>query len=556
MGMRVIPRNIRMARKLKYTGPYRAVRDLRCSTDEQGQGDYTTLDVQDADTKRYVEEKGYVDCGSVRSTVTGTTLKRPDWQKVYAMAQAGEIDVVVTTYRSRLGRGDACNAAELLLKDCGVRVEHVYQVFSDDSKGRTEKAVDGLVDGLYVEKVRETTTTMNGMFRDGFVVGHLSFGYAKRYNTPTGTWDGEGKKPLQHALTHPTNSLIVLHAFERLRDTREIARVNEYLNRVTDEQWSTTKTKALLRDESYCGVYSFGKRRKEDGLPVIVARSLFEDVQKILDGIEVKYTMDRTSVCQDYTYYLHQRVYCPFCECQYTNAAAKGGAVRYYVCNCDNKQRKICPIKRMNCNALHDSVLREIRRAADHHTVMLRVIAESGGWGKADDSLRSERNDLSLKKQSLEMRIKNYVKRIGEGKDSPAITAALDQCEAELGAVEQLFDGAEAAMNLTTIKRPTAAEIQAVWAEFLELWEEGTEAERKTLMARFVRRVEVTGKNKASLQIVGTIAGTPDVKFALQAKVGAVSATTTTFNPSSHDVPLFIPHGGKCRKKVPRPEQL
>ena len=511
-----------MPRKLKYQGPDRAIRDLRCSTDEQGQGDYTTLDVQDADTKRYVEEKGYVDCGSVRSTKTGTTLNRPDWKQIYPMAQAGEIDVVVTTYRSRLGRGDAGSAAELLLKDCGVRVEHVFQFFSDDSKGRTEKSVDGLIDGLYVEKVREsTTTTMNGMFRDGFVVGHLSFGYTKRFNTPTGTWDGEGKKPHQHALIHAINSLIVLHAFERLRDTREIARVNEYLNRVTDEQWSTTKTKALLRDESYCGVYTFGERRREDGLPVIVERSLFEEVQKILDGIEMRYTMDRTSACQDYTYYLHQRVYCPFCECQYTNAAAKGGAVRYYVCNCDNKQRKICPIKRMNSNALHDAVLGEIRRAADHHTVMHRIIAESGGWGKADESLRAERNDLSLKKQSLEMRIKNYVKRIGEGKDSPAITAALDQCEAELGSVEQLLAAADMTMDLATIKRPTAAEIQAVWAEFLELWKEATEAERKTLMARFVRRVEVTGKNKASLQIVGTIARTPDVKFALRAKMGA-----------------------------------
>lgn len=113
----------------------------------------------------------------------------------------------------------------------------------------------------------------------------------------------------------------------------------------------------------------------------------------------------------------------------------------------------------MNCNALYAAALREVRRAADHHTVMHRIIAESGGWGKAAASLRDERNDLILKKQSLEMRIKNYVKRIGDGKDSAAISSALDQCEAELGAVEQLLADADIAMDLTTIKRPTAAEI-------------------------------------------------------------------------------------------------
>ncbi len=119
------------------------------------------------------------------------------------------------------------------------------------------------------------------------------------------------------------------------------------------------------------------------------------------------------------------------------------------------------------------------------------------------------------------MRIKNYVKRIGEGKDSPAITAALDQCEAELSAVEQLLAAADIAMDLTTITRPTAAEIQGVWSEFLDLWEEATATERKTMMSRFVRRVDVTDKNKASLQIVGAIAGTLDVKFATKSRMGA-----------------------------------
>lgn len=119
------------------------------------------------------------------------------------------------------------------------------------------------------------------------------------------------------------------------------------------------------------------------------------------------------------------------------------------------------------------------------------------------------------------MRIANYIKRIGEGKDSPAVSAALDKCEADLVEVQRLLADADAQVALNTIQCPTAVQVQAIWREFLELWEEATEAERKTLMARFVRRVEVTDKHRASLQIVGPTAERPDGEFALQAIMGA-----------------------------------
>jgi hypothetical protein len=38
-------------------------------------------------------------------------------------------------------------------------------------------------------------------------------------------------------------------------------------------------------------------------------------------------------------------------------------------------------------------------------------------------------------------------------------------------------------------------------------------------------------------------------------KIKAIGSAITTFNPRESTVPIYIPSGGKSRKKVPRPWQ-
>jgi len=78
-------------------------------------------------------------------------------------------------------------------------------------------------------------------------------------------------------------------------------------------------------------------------------------------------------------------VKCPYCGCSYSPASAHGATKRvpYYSCvsniNCITK----CPVGRVNAEALHEAVLGAIEHAAKHQTAMHRMIAQSGGWGKA-----------------------------------------------------------------------------------------------------------------------------------------------------------------------------
>ena len=194
--------------------------------------------------------------------------------------------------------------------------------------------------------------------------------------------------------------------------------------------------------------------------------------------------------------------------------------MRYYECLHHIKHKSQCPVQRINARALHASVLREIRQAATHPTVMHRRIAESGGWQIAGKARVSLRGQLGKQKQMLNMRAANYIKAIGEGRSSTCLLDALEKVEAEKQGVSEQLARVEQEIELATVKRPTAAQVQEAWSEMLSLWDEGTEEERQELAATFVTRVEVKEKDRASMELMATPTGYGQ-KFVTKSHMGA-----------------------------------
>ena len=110
---------------------------LRCSSDDQRHGDFTTIDAQEALCRRQIEAIGgelvavYKDEGK-----TGTHLRRPDYRRLLADAGARKFDGLMVSYMSRLGRGEVFYEAENALKACKVSVTLVKEKFGDDFAGR------------------------------------------------------------------------------------------------------------------------------------------------------------------------------------------------------------------------------------------------------------------------------------------------------------------------------------------------------------------------------------------------------------------------------------
>lgn len=510
-------------------GPKRYAIYLRCSSDEQADSEFSTVDVQRITCTKYVAELGgtlkeYADEG-----MTGTNLKRKGWAELLADAQAGLFDVVLVTYMSRLGRGDAYVIAEYELNKCKIKVEMVKEAFTNDISGHISKKMTNVMDGIYPVMVSGwTKTKQQEMVAQGYFCGSQpAFGYQTQIVTGM-VVSANGKEPPKQLVLDPKNAEIVRFCFELFLQKRKIAPVRNHLTAITGQNWTTTKTKRLLTHEVYIGNYLFGVHRKDEAHPAIIDIETWQAVQSILDAA-ANHRTSREPISDAYTYYLRGLVYCPHCDCVFTNSVAKGGAVRYYECLSHAKRKTICPVQRINADALHASVLREIKRAADHHTVMHRLIAESGGWQNVSEAQKSLRSQLSNLKQSLGMRTANYIKAIGDGRESPALFFALAKVEAEQKEVNQQLIQADQEIEMATIKRPTAKQVQESWSEVEELWKDVPEGERQELLASFVTQVEVKEKDRASMKLLPIPEG-HSLKFVTRSQMGAgVGLEPTTF---------------------------
>ena len=203
--------------------------------------------------------------------------------------------------------------------------------------------------------------------------------------------------------------------------------------------------------------------------------------------------------------------------------------MRYYECLHHAKRRTQCPVQRINADALHSSVIREIKRAAQHQTVMHQRIAASGGWQNASAAQVPLRGQLGKKKQQLDMRAANYIKAIGEGRSSNYLLDALEKLEVEKQAVCAQMEVIEGEIEMATIKRPTAVQIQEAWTEAMDLWKDVTEDERQEIMAAFVTRVDVKEKDRASMELQAIPTGYGQ-KFVTKSQMRAgVGLEPTTF---------------------------
>jgi hypothetical protein len=235
---------------------------LRCSSDDQAAGDFTTIDTQRQINGRFIEERiaasGGVLVGEyIGEGKSGKDLKRPDWSAAYADAKARKFDVLVISYMSRLARGNAYHVAEYLLGQENVRIEMVKETFTPDMAGRIQKDITIFGDGLYIQKVSEwTRAKQSEMMSKGYICGgHRIFGFEHR--TAPGMTDtvmpgGKVKPAPKVRVPHPDEAPVIVRAFQIFIDTDNMGNVQRYLrSAVPDRAWSIDNVRRLLTHEAY-----------------------------------------------------------------------------------------------------------------------------------------------------------------------------------------------------------------------------------------------------------------------------------------------------------------
>ena len=531
-----------MARKKTASGPVRYATYLRCSSDDQKHGDYATVDAQRQLNRGRIAESGgefvgeYADEGK-----TGTNLNRPDWKRLLADAQAGKFDRVCVTYMSRLGRGNAFTIAEYELHKSGVGVEMVQEKFTDDLAGYITKQTTVMMDGLYPKMVSGWTKTKQAaMVAKGFYTGGVvPYGYQSVIAEDGAGFHKADSEPPRRLVPSPEQASFVLRAYELFRDTGgSYARVREYLNAVTDREWSLNTTINLLQRETYCGVLQFGGCRNEHAFEAVVPGELWEECQTLQ---RARTRAPKADPVDKSSFYLRGVIYCAHCGTRLSPANHHGrvARVRYYECTSCGRRTQACPVKRVNADSVHGAVLEHIRRVAEHPTRCNEVIRDAVKAMPTPEKMDAEQSALSRRLRDVEKRLKNVMATIeAGGAGVRSLVSRLQELETERTGIVEQRRQLEARIAETRIQRPDPAQVQSWFKDFLRLWDVATEEERQRLLPLIVDRVEMHEKERGLCRLLFTVQNPRSLQSATSRNVviNCIQGAGVGFEPTTFEL--------------------
>lgn len=488
---------------------------LRCSTDDQAHGDFTTIDAQESICRRFVAEHGgHVAALFSDDGKTGTNLKRQGFKDLLRDAQAGLFDIALCTYMSRLGRGDAQVVAEWQLREAGVAVEYVKERFTDDLIGYGNKQLTRLVDGMYAKQVSEwTRTKLSEMFEQGYWPGGaVPFGYRLKSVPglpPRPGKHGEVKPPPKRLTVDEAAAPHVPRAFELAIQTRGVAASVEYLRtHCSAQSWSHTRMLYLLQNRVYLGEMWRRGRVREGSHPALVAPEVFAAAQAALSlrGARRRAYQPKQNSADDFAFLLRGSVFCDACGGRMSPAGHHGrqSPVRYYECIQATKfKNRACPVVRVNATLLHGAVAAEIARLG-HPWRARTVLREALAHIPRDAELEREAASIARQIRAAEKKAAGLADAIALAAGTSAGSALVERLSAVQGERDTL--GAEAArlaeaLALARAPRVQIHDLARVFGKFNELWTEATDGERERILTGLGTEVRMTGKQKGNLRI-------------------------------------------------------
>ncbi len=484
--------------------PRRFASYLRCSTDDQSFGDFTTIDTQRSINAEHIAQLGgelvaeYNDEGR-----TGTNLSRKEWKRLLADAGTKRFDAVVVTYMSRLARGQAYYVAEYLLGESKVSVEMVKEKFSPDMIGQMHKQMTIMMDGNYPLQVsRWTKTKQSEMVRMGYHTGGTRpYGYTTE--TVPGMQEtvlasGKVKPAPRRMIPCPSEAPHVKRAFEIFISSRSIADAQKHLRSVdTTRRWPMTLVRYLLTNEKYRGVQRFGEQVNPSSHEAIISEQLWDAAQLLLatPSRQIDPVADGNKKGREkdpVAYWLRGIVFCS-CGSRMTpsEATGRGGRVPYYECIQAQKNGQSCPTKRVNANALHCAVIGEIVQCAAHPTRLIRHWEEAARKIPQPIEAREELGRVRRNLRETQKKQGRIVEAIKQAGALPALVSEVRQLEDLATSQSAKILELENSQVCRTMSRPDAAKIAALWNDLLDLWEDMTDEERTRLLRLVVHRVEV-----------------------------------------------------------------
>jgi site-specific DNA recombinase len=437
---------------------------------------------------------------------SGRTSYRPQFRQMIAIARQANkpFDLILVYKYSRFTRNREDSIVyKALLKKSGVQLFSITEPVEDSAMGRFIQSIIECLDEFYSDNLGEEVTRgmRESASRGFYLCSQAPYGYRRiKVN--------DGGKERTKLDIDEFQSQVVISIFEEVINGKGLTEIVKQLNSKgiagpKGNTWGKTTVHKILSSEVYTGTMIWGQHSKrnlppvrvDNACPAIVDRETFRRAQSLLRGRSFS-SMHPQRISSQYL--LSGIARCGHCGRALIGVEAKSGKFAYYVCGTlIRKGAQSCPSRYLNAGKLEELVVEQIR---DHvlppaNLIRLaRMVTEELNRNVA--TYESEIRTIDGAIVDVAARLVRLYDALETGKISidllsPRIRELKerqDKLQERKGELQMLMTGEKAEVA-------TQQEVTKCAADFKELLQEGSLAEKKAFVRSFVDEVRVTGEH-------------------------------------------------------------
>jgi DNA invertase Pin-like site-specific DNA recombinase len=264
--------------------------------------------------------------------ISGKTDQRPSFQKLIKDSEKGRFEAVIMYTLDRFARNRYDSAIyKAKLKKHGVRVFYAKQPMPEGPEAIIlESVMEGYAEYYSENLSRNIKRGLKENAQKGLVNGGA--GRALGY-----TMGEDGKFQID-----PVGAKIVQEIFQMYADGVSATQIIKHCNEqgyktAIGNAFGKNSLHSILKNEKYIGVYKFMDVVIPDGVPAILDKTLFEEVQTMLKHNAT--ARAKTKAHEDYL--LVTKLFCGHCGSRMVGESGKSktGKMHYYY-KCANRKRK------------------------------------------------------------------------------------------------------------------------------------------------------------------------------------------------------------------------
>ena len=373
----------------KDTKKKRFVIYTRCSTDDQAQGDYTTLDAQAHHCKNMMDAFGYEladfgDKGVVNDDgYSGKDLNRPGIQAILKDIQKNksfdgiiffQLDRLTRNPRDLYGMIDLFKAQEVDFLSVRENLD------SSTAIGRVVIGIIGLLSAFERELTGERVkASAIARARQGkWVAGKPPFGYKQ-------VKDGEplpnGRQPHKIEVDQ-TIAPYIKKIFELAADNKTLSEIGNILiqNQVPTSRkliWRKQTVAKIIKNPFYKGMLSYSGETHKGNQPEIVDEALWDKANRVVSANLPGHRF--VKIAKDYANKLKGIVRCGKCGSAFVSTIAHSHTDKiFYYYECSRARQKLgCDTKRISATAFDEAVIDFFRRASKDQEIIVRAMGNA-----------------------------------------------------------------------------------------------------------------------------------------------------------------------------------